>query len=84
MTVHELQEGFWKVNKGFYSISSTLKRLFRPKALKRRSNIIFMPMSFGHIPAVRKAHRKFRGLNDGERSDSLKSKIQNPKSKIKR
>jgi radical SAM superfamily enzyme YgiQ (UPF0313 family) len=66
MTVQELQEGFWKVNKGFYSIPSTLKRLFRPKALKRRSNIIFMPMSFGHIPAVRKAHRKFRGLMNDE------------------
>jgi radical SAM superfamily enzyme YgiQ (UPF0313 family) len=58
MTVDQLQEGFWKVNRGFYSVSSTLKRLFRPKALKRRSNIIFMPMSIGHIPAVRKACRK--------------------------
>ncbi len=57
MTVDELQEGFWNVNKGFYSVSSTLKRLFRPKSLKRRSNIIFMPMNLGHIPAIRKARR---------------------------
>jgi len=62
MTVDELQAGFWKVNKGFYSISSTLKRLFRPRALRRRSNIIFIPMSLGHIRAVRKAHGAFRGL----------------------
>jgi radical SAM superfamily enzyme YgiQ (UPF0313 family) len=60
MSVAELQEGFWKVNQGFYSIGSTFKRLFRPTALKRRSNIIFMPMNFGHVPAVRKARRAFR------------------------
>ena len=62
MTADQLQEGFWKVNKGFYSISSTLRRLFVPGSIKRRSNIIFMPMSIGHIPAVRKAHRAFRGF----------------------
>jgi radical SAM superfamily enzyme YgiQ (UPF0313 family) len=60
MTVDELQEGFWKVNKGFYSLTSTLRRLFRPSSLLRRSNIIFMPMNFGHIPAVRKACRLSR------------------------
>jgi radical SAM superfamily enzyme YgiQ (UPF0313 family) len=60
MSVEQLQEGFWKVNKGFYSIPSILKRLFRFRSLKRRSNIIFMPMNFGHVPAVRKAHRTFR------------------------
>ncbi len=60
MSVRELQDGFWKVNKGFYSLSSTLRRLFTLKSLKRRSNIIFMPMNFGHIPAVRKACRTFR------------------------
>ena len=59
MKVEELQEGFWEVNKGFYSLSSTFKRLFRLKSIKRRSNIIFMPMNFGHVPAVRKAHRAF-------------------------
>ena len=57
MSVEELQEGFWQVNKGFYSLSSTLKRLFRPGSLKRRSNIIFMPMNIGHIPAIRKAYK---------------------------
>ncbi len=62
MTVDELQEGFWRVNKGFYSLPSTLKRLFRPGSLKRRSNIIFIPMNLGHIPAVRKAKRTFRGI----------------------
>lgn len=60
MSVEALQEGFWKVNKGFYSLGSTLRRLFRPSALRRRSNIIFMPMNFGHIPAVRKACRLSR------------------------
>jgi len=60
MTVETLQEGFWKVNKGFYSLSSTFKRLFRPSSLKRRSNIIFMPMNFGHVPAIRKARRSFQ------------------------
>lgn len=60
MSVDQLQEGFWKVNKGMYSIGSTLRRLFKPSALKRRSNIIFMPMNFGHVPAVRKAYRHFQ------------------------
>ncbi|NDY41405.1 B12-binding domain-containing radical SAM protein [Dissulfurirhabdus thermomarina] len=59
MSVAELQEGFWKVNAGFYSLGSTLRRLFRPSGLRRRSHIIFMPMNFGHIPAVRKARRAF-------------------------
>ena len=59
MTVDQLQEGFWKVNKGFYSLPSTFKRLFTLSSLKRRSNIIFMPMNFGHVPAIRKAHRAF-------------------------
>jgi radical SAM superfamily enzyme YgiQ (UPF0313 family) len=59
MTVDELQQGFWKVNKGFYSLPSIVRRLFRPASIKRRSNIIFMPMNFGHIPAVRKALRAF-------------------------
>ncbi|MEN8257200.1 MAG: radical SAM protein [Thermodesulfobacteriota bacterium] len=63
MSVRELQEGFWQVNKGFYSISSTMRRLFRPSSLKRRSNIIFMPMNFGHVPAIRKAHRRFKNLS---------------------
>jgi radical SAM superfamily enzyme YgiQ (UPF0313 family) len=60
MNVETLQEGFWKVNKGFYSLSSTFRRLFRPASLKRRSNIIFMPMNFGHVPAIRKARRSFK------------------------
>lgn len=60
MSVEALQEGFWKVNKGFYSLSSTLRRLFVPSSILRRSNIIFMPMNFGHIPAVRKACRLSR------------------------
>lgn len=60
MSVRELQEGFWQVNKGFYSISSTMRRLFGLSSLKRRSNIIFMPMNFGHIPAIRKAYKRFK------------------------
>jgi radical SAM superfamily enzyme YgiQ (UPF0313 family) len=63
ISVETLQEGFWKVNKGFYSLSSTFRRLFRPSSLKRRSNIIFMPMNFGHIPAIRKARRSFQKPN---------------------
>ncbi len=63
MSVRELQEGFWQVNKGFYSLSSSLRRLFRPSSLKRRSNIIFMPMNFGHVPAIRKAHKRFKQLS---------------------
>ncbi|MBW1641561.1 MAG: hypothetical protein JRJ76_01855 [Deltaproteobacteria bacterium] len=60
MKVETLQDGFWRVNKGFYSLSSTFRRLFRPASLKRRSNIIFMPMNFGHVPAIRKARRSFK------------------------
>lgn len=60
MSVDELQEGFWKVNKGFYSLSSTFRRLFWPSSIKRRSHIIFMPMNFGHVPAIRKAHKTFK------------------------
>lgn len=63
MSVRELQEGFWQVNKGFYSLSSSMRRLFRPSSLKRRSNIIFMPMNFGHVPAIRKAHKRFKELS---------------------
>lgn len=63
MSVKELQEGFWQVNKGFYSLSSSMRRLFRPSSLKRRSNIIFMPMNFGHVPAIRKAHKRFKQLS---------------------
>ena len=59
LKIDELQEGFWKINKGFYSIPSIFKRMFRIKSIKRRSNIIFMPMNFGHVPAVRKAYRTF-------------------------
>jgi len=64
MTVDELQEGFWKVNRSFYSISSMGKRIFHPLYL-RRSLIIFGPMNFGLWLAVKKAERyfkkKFRG-----------------------
>ena len=63
MTVKQLQEGFWQVNKGFYSLPSTLRRLFRLSSLKRRSNIIFMPMNFGHIPAIRKAYKRFKHVS---------------------
>jgi radical SAM superfamily enzyme YgiQ (UPF0313 family) len=63
MSVRELQEGFWQVNKGFYSLSSSMRRLFRPSALTRRSNIIFMPMNFGHVPAIRKAYKRFKQLS---------------------
>ncbi len=63
MSVRELQEGFWQVNKGFYSLSSSMRRLFRPSSLTRRSNIIFMPMNFGHVPAIRKAYKRFKNLS---------------------
>lgn len=59
MTITELQEGFWKINRKFYSLTSIFKRLFNPKSIRRRSNIIFMPMNFGHVPAIRKARRAF-------------------------
>ncbi len=65
MSVKELQEGFWQVNKGFYSMSSTMRRLFRLSSLKRRSNIIFMPMNFGHVPAIRKAYKRFKSVSAG-------------------
>ena len=61
MTVQELQEGFWKVNRSFYSISSILKRIFNPFYL-RRSLIIFGPMNLGLWPAVKKAERYFRKI----------------------
>ena len=59
MTVEELQEGFWKVNRSFYSIPSMLKRIFNPFHL-RRSLIIFGPMNLGLWPAVKKAERYFK------------------------
>jgi len=58
MTVEELQEGFWKVNRSFYSIPSMVKRIFNPFHL-RRSLIIFGPMNMGLWPAVKKAERYF-------------------------
>ncbi|MBW2040197.1 MAG: B12-binding domain-containing radical SAM protein [Deltaproteobacteria bacterium] len=58
MTVDELQEGFWWVNKEFYSLRSMVRRIFQPFAM-RRSLIIFGPMNLGHWPAVRKAKRHF-------------------------
>ncbi|OGQ12409.1 MAG: hypothetical protein A2026_08105 [Deltaproteobacteria bacterium RBG_19FT_COMBO_46_12] len=61
MTVQELQEGFWKVNRSFYSISSILKRIFNPFHI-RRSLIIFGPMNLGLWPAVKKAERYFRKI----------------------
>jgi radical SAM superfamily enzyme YgiQ (UPF0313 family) len=59
MTIEELQEGFWKVNRSFYSVPSILKRIFNPFHL-RRSFIIFGPMNLGLWPAVKKAERYFR------------------------
>jgi len=61
MTVQELQEGFWKVNRSFYSISSILKRIFNPFHI-RRSLIIFGPMNLGLWPAVKKAERYFKKI----------------------
>jgi len=61
MTMEELQEGFWRVNRSFYSIPSVLKRLFNPFHL-RRSLMIFGPMNLGLWPAVKKAERHFRRL----------------------
>jgi len=58
MTVEELQEGFWKVNRSFYSVPSILKRIFNPFHLKR-SLIIFGPMNLGLWPAVKKAEGYF-------------------------
>lgn len=59
MTIDELQEGFWKVNRSFYSIPSIIKRIFNPFHLKR-SLIIFGPMNLGLWPAVKKAERYFK------------------------
>ncbi len=59
MTVEELQEGFWKVNRSFYSIPSMIKRIFHPFQI-RRSLIIFGPMNLGLWPAVKKAERYFK------------------------
>jgi radical SAM superfamily enzyme YgiQ (UPF0313 family) len=61
MSVEELQEGFWKVNRSFYSLPSMLKRIFNPFHL-RRSLIIFGPMNLGLWPAVKKAERYFYRL----------------------
>jgi radical SAM superfamily enzyme YgiQ (UPF0313 family) len=58
MTIEQLQEGFWWVNKEFYSVRSMARRIFQPFAI-RRSLIIFGPMNIGHWPAVRKAERYF-------------------------
>jgi radical SAM superfamily enzyme YgiQ (UPF0313 family) len=58
MTVEQLQEGFWWVNKEFYSLRSMARRIFHPFAM-RHSLIIFGPMNIGHWPAVRKAERYF-------------------------
>ncbi|MBN1254752.1 MAG: B12-binding domain-containing radical SAM protein [Deltaproteobacteria bacterium] len=58
MTIDQLQEGFWWVNKEFYSMRSMARRIFQPFAI-RRSLIIFGPMNIGHWPAVRKAERYF-------------------------
>jgi radical SAM superfamily enzyme YgiQ (UPF0313 family) len=62
MTVEELQEGFWKVNRSFYSIPSVLKRIFNPLHI-RRSLIIFGPMNLGLWPAVKKAEGYFKRAN---------------------
>jgi radical SAM superfamily enzyme YgiQ (UPF0313 family) len=62
MTVEKLQEGFWKVNRSFYSLPSMLKRVFNPFHL-RRSLIIFGPMNLGLWPAVKKAERYFNHQN---------------------
>ncbi len=56
MTVEELQEGFWKVNRSFYSLPSMMQRIFNPFQF-RRSLIIFGPMNLGLWPAVKKAKR---------------------------
>jgi radical SAM superfamily enzyme YgiQ (UPF0313 family) len=58
MTIEQLQQGFWWVNKEFYSLRSMTRRIFQPFAI-RRSLIIFGPMNIGHWPAVRKAERYF-------------------------
>jgi len=67
MTVEELQEGFWEVNRTFYAISSMVKRIFTPFQF-RRSLIIFGPMNLGLWPAVKKAERYFRKIKGLEQS----------------
>jgi radical SAM superfamily enzyme YgiQ (UPF0313 family) len=62
MSVEELQEGFWKVNRSFYSLSSMVKRIFNPIHF-RRSLIIFGPMNLGLWPAIKKAEHHFRRTN---------------------
>jgi radical SAM superfamily enzyme YgiQ (UPF0313 family) len=62
MTVEELQKGFWKVNRSFYSLPSMTKRVFNPFQF-RRSLIIFGPMNLGLWPAVKKAEGYFKRLN---------------------
>lgn len=62
MTAEELQEGFWEVNRSFYSIPSMLKRIFNLFHL-RRSLIIFGPMNLGLWPAVKKAERHFKKIS---------------------
>jgi len=64
MTVGQLQEGFWKVNRSFYSLPSMGKRIFNLSSF-RRSLIIFGPMNLGLWPAVKKAERHFRILKCG-------------------
>ena len=59
MSVEELQEGFWKVNRSFYSLRSMAKRILNPVHF-RRSLIIFGPMNLGLWPAVKKAEQYFR------------------------
>ncbi len=63
MTVEELQEGFWKVNRSFYSPFSILQRILNPSAL-RRSLIVFGPMNLGLWPAVKKAEKYFNRNRD--------------------
>ena len=62
ITIEELQEGFWKVNRSFYSVPSILKRVFNPFHL-RRSFIIFGPMNLGLWSAVKKAERYFKKMS---------------------
>ncbi len=65
MTVEELQEGFWRVNRSFYSMASMLKRIFHPFHL-RRSLIIFGPMNLGLRSAVRKAEKYFKEIENAK------------------
>jgi radical SAM superfamily enzyme YgiQ (UPF0313 family) len=63
MTLKELQEGFWKVNRSFYSPFSIFQRILNPSAL-RRSLIFFGPMNLGLWPAVKKAEKYFNRNRD--------------------